>query len=513
VLGIDTGAKEIRIACVKKQGGRLLVTGWHHATLPDDSVDKDGTIINTSKVAAVISSLLREAQYRDRECILAFSGRGAVIQISSVPKMPLKELDEVVRGELEAIPSLAEEGFIFDYYTLSALSKAEAGKTKIVYAGISRKILDSYLVCCHEAGLKVVGIDLACLSLLNVVHPILNKAPAASGVVLIHDRATYTMIVEQGKIALMYSSNVGLYDLITPQNEIDQEKSLRLVREFERALKVYSIEFQTQPPTSIVLSWNSAVVPQLADVLSRQMEDIDVRPVDVSQEFTLQSLPPDQAQLSSADYAVAIGAAKRGFARVTHEAPLRKLQEYVPRPGYITKKVMQVGIVALVVVCCVASARMFFALGVNRINKKIQRTDREIAALDRNLQELYSVQKTHAQLKEKVAQQVIYMQELTRVPWPQLLSEVTKRLPERAWLDVFQARENGLLVLRGMTFSLDIVADFIRNLKGFSYFETVNLESTELRKVKHEEEEFSTVKFGLEISLYKKEAEDAEEQN
>jgi Tfp pilus assembly PilM family ATPase/Tfp pilus assembly protein PilN len=512
VLGIDTGSKEIRIACVKKQGGRLFLAGWHHAALPEDSIDKDGTIINTSKVAAVLSSLLKEANYRDRECILTFSGRGAVIQISSVPKMPLKEVDEVVRGELEAIPSLAEEGFIFDYYPLTALSKAEAGKIKIVYAGMSRKILDSYLICTHEAGLKVVGIDLACLSLLNVIHATLSRAPAACGVVLIHDRATYTMIVQQGRIALMYSSNVGLYDLITPQHEIDQEKCLRLVREFERALKVYSIEFQTQAPTSMVLSWNSHLVPQLADVLSRQMEDIEVRPVDVSHEFTFnRSIPPDQVQQLSADYAVAMGAARRGFFKVPHEAPLRKLQEYVPKPGYIVKKAMQVGIVALTVVCCIASARMFFALGVTRFNKKIQNVNQEIAAVDANLRGLYNIQKAHTQLKEKVAQQVLYMQELARVPWPQLLSEVTGRLPERAWLDVFQARENGPLVLRGMTFSLDIIADFIRNLKEFPYFETVNLESTELRKIKHEEEELSILKFGLEISLYRKEAEDAQE--
>lgn len=509
MIGIHFGYGAVNLVWVKKRGKQLFIQAVKTAPLSSECFDHYGNINNPAEVSVIISSLVKESGIKDDDCVLVLSGRGITLQQILFPPMPPREIDEAVRGELERIPYLAENGFVFDYSSLSYIAKSEGRKTKLILAGIPRILWQTHLSALKDAGLKVTGIDVGISSLLNAEFDNLKRSNDSRGLVFVQQGNTYILVLRNAQINFFYASNLGTSDFLGAGGKPDASGIERLAREIERALRAYQMQQAEYPLEEVSLVWNSEKFPEALNILSKSIEGINLKAL----EFTEGAYIVDEqaeAELKAGYplYASCIGAAKRGiFKKVSHELKFFKLQDFISSGAIFAKKLAKFFIISALILLAAGLVSGYFIFKKAQINNEVNKIQKEENSLELKLQELFGLKGDYENLREKLSRQVYFIKKLKRYPWSSLVSDITMNLPQKAWLTKFESGEaGGVLKLSGATLSLELISEFVRNLDISNKASNIELQSIDKRVIKTAGgEDTPILEFGLNVSLADKE--------
>ncbi|MBU4333087.1 MAG: hypothetical protein KKD07_01450, partial [Candidatus Omnitrophica bacterium] len=200
LLGVEVAEKVIRCIYFEKKGDvyHILKTGKfesnHDLNLPGSLTQ------NISKF------LEKELLFPDR-IFLTISSKDTVIHQVILPKMSPVEMEEVISGEIEKIPTFYNTSYesIYSSYRFKAESK------KVVIAAIPQKTLNFLLENIKKLNFNFKDVDIAPLNLKNILPVFFaqetspkTKIEQSRAILIVHDECSFLTIVEGEIYKLIY---------------------------------------------------------------------------------------------------------------------------------------------------------------------------------------------------------------------------------------------------------------------------------------------------------------------
>lgn len=294
VVGLSIGTSSIKIVELKRAGKSWKLLHFGVVQLPEDAiVNRD--IVNAIAVTDSIKTLTAQIKLQNKSVCTSLSGTSLIIKrmMLEVPKM--KELQDQVFWEAEQyLPFDISEGVI----DFQVLSRTKDFKTDILLIAVRRTILDSYMDCVSNAGLRPKIVDVDFFALQNLYEANYPSNPSeAVAIVDIGASALKFVVVHAGVPVFTKDSAIGGRNLTaeiqkhlslsfldaetlktgagtegsTPQEVSDliQVMGENFATEIKRAVDFYNASSSGAPVAYILLAGGSSKIPGL----SKTVED------------------------------------------------------------------------------------------------------------------------------------------------------------------------------------------------------------------------------------------------
>lgn len=183
VLGLDVGSSGIKLVQLGLGPSGYVLQAMALIPLPPDTIS-EGAIKDPPTVVTAIKEAVTKAGVKEKAAIIAVSGRELSVQKFQLPKVPLKERDNVIRFEAEQhIPFPIGEVY-FDYQIV-AETPEEAGTMDVMLVAAKQSKVNEYVAVVEGAGLNPVVVDLDSFALQNQFE--LNNPELTQDVVALID--------------------------------------------------------------------------------------------------------------------------------------------------------------------------------------------------------------------------------------------------------------------------------------------------------------------------------------
>ena len=192
---IEIAPERVSVAVVGERGGSLVVQAHAFEPLPPGAVVGSLTssnVHNRTVVAAALRIVLDRAGVRPRRAALVIPDVAAKVSLVRFDTVPARreDLDQLVRWQVKkASPFPIEEALV----TWTPAVRNTDGSGEFVVVSARRDIVAEYEAVCDEAKVYAGLVDLATLSIVNLILGG-SEVPAVDWLV-VHLRPNYTSIV------------------------------------------------------------------------------------------------------------------------------------------------------------------------------------------------------------------------------------------------------------------------------------------------------------------------------
>jgi type IV pilus assembly protein PilM len=160
VIGVDITNESIVISQLKRTKTGIEIEKLASANTPQNAI-RDGEIIDTESIAAVIQELIQINDITVSNAITTVSGQAVIIRTIQFPSMSVGELKEVVLHEAERYIPFPIEDVNIDFQILETIEVEGIAKVEVLLVAVQKKYINSYVETFMIAGLKLIGIDVA----------------------------------------------------------------------------------------------------------------------------------------------------------------------------------------------------------------------------------------------------------------------------------------------------------------------------------------------------------------
>jgi len=230
--GVSLGSSAIKIVELQRSSNSWQLLHFGIVQLPEDAIlNRD--IVNHLAVVDKMRALVSEIRLNQRSVCTSVSGNGVIIKRLNIEIENKNELDEQVSWEAEHYLPFDPSEVYLDY---SVVSESSAGVADVILVAVKQSLMDSYVGCIEDAGLKVEVLDIDFFALQNVYEA--NYTPQSGQAVCLVDigaASTKMVVVFNGIPIFTKESAIGG---MTLTREI--EKTLSLSYSDAEAIKVGS---------------------------------------------------------------------------------------------------------------------------------------------------------------------------------------------------------------------------------------------------------------------------------
>jgi type IV pilus assembly protein PilM len=274
---IEIAPERVSVAVVGERGGNLVVQAHASEALPPGVVVGSLTssnVHNPTVVAAALRTVLERAGVRPRRAALVIPDLAAKVSLVRFDAVPARreDLDQLVRWQVKkASPFPIEEALV----SWTPAVRNTDGSAEFVVVSARRDIVAEYEAVCDEAKVYAGLVDLATLSIVNLILGG-SEVPAVDWLV-VHLRPNYTSIViMRGEHVIFFRNRA----------EGDETSIADLVHQ---TAMYYQDRLQGQRFARIFLG-GSGRMGGAVDVARRNLEErlgVSVEPIDPSRGATL----------------------------------------------------------------------------------------------------------------------------------------------------------------------------------------------------------------------------------
>ena len=424
-----------------------------------------GNVSDEIKLTATLQKALRDNKIETRDVSVSLPTSEFIIRTFSMPLLAKEETAPAVEFEVRKyIPFKLEELF-FDYQ-VNQFTEGRQKKTKVLFVGVKRNVLERYIYIIQQAELKISCLEPHAFSLLRLFIAKRVLALGQTAVIIDTSLSEGTiMIVEQGLPQLIRDFKLNA----APSNGFTQDPDAEfshLLNEVRISLEYYR---RLNPKGNIqrIIFSSDDEVKQWSENLSKEMR-MPCTAVSAADVLGLkEKLEPGLL--------VACGAGLLDMVKTSLSVNLaRKRFKQEPR---ITKAMIEEAIPTQLIVKSVVVALILIGLLSSFNITKIINLGSQLSVLKRTSGEFGSL--SEEDLKSMIASyekkiQVIQQAASSNLVAPNIFA-VPLTLPEGAWLTSlsikFENPENKSINLRGIVYSadanteLDLVNKLILNLK------------------------------------------------
>lgn len=174
VVGLDIGSSHIRgIERVVDKNGDFVIKSVATIKLNEVAI-RHGEIIDEDVLVDSLKRLWKEGGFSTQEVLIGLNGDATITRVMVLPWE--KEFSKILPFVIEDQNiGITRAEYYMDHYTLNEFNVEErhgllsnlVRKKKILFTAIKKETVDQYVRVLKAAGLKVISIDLAALSLLR----------------------------------------------------------------------------------------------------------------------------------------------------------------------------------------------------------------------------------------------------------------------------------------------------------------------------------------------------------
>lgn len=322
-VGLSIGSSSIKVVELKKSGKNWKLLHFGVVQLPDEVI-VNREIQNQIAVADSIKTLISQIKLKNKSVCTSLSGTSVIIKRMQLDVPNKKNLQDEVFWEAEQYLPFDISEVVMDYQVLSRPSDA---KTDLILVAAKRTVLDAYMGCISDAGLKPTIVDTDFFALQTLFESNYQQKPTdAIAIVDIGASSLKLVVIFGGAPVFTKDSALGGRNLTveiqkhlslsfadaealktTPQPQgLPQEvsdlmhiMSENFATEIKRALDFYNASSTGASVTSVFLTGGSAKIPGLL----KTVEDIVGIPTQLVNPFNSISYDP---AVFTQDYVAAI---------------------------------------------------------------------------------------------------------------------------------------------------------------------------------------------------------------
>lgn len=295
-VGLSIGSSSIKLVELKKTGKTWKLIHFGLVHLPIDAI-VNREIINSIAVVESLKILLDQIKLKKKFVCTAMSGSAVIIKRMALDVPNMKELQDQVFWEAEQYIPFDVAEVVMDYHLLS---RGKDSQADVLLVAVKKSVLEGYMHCCDEAGLKarVVDVDFFALQhLWENNYPGKNDGEAVALIDL--GASSIKLVVVQNNIPIFTKdSNLGGLNLTreieknlnlsfsdaealklsaqtgtVPQevHDLMQIMCENFALDIRKTLDFYSASSIGAPVSSILLAGGSAKIPNLSAIIEERV--------------------------------------------------------------------------------------------------------------------------------------------------------------------------------------------------------------------------------------------------
>lgn len=144
ILGLDIGSSSIKWILYGKRGNKLILYDWGISKMPAGWV-RDGRMINSNGIASNVSDILKGLRSKVSKVSLSLSCPEMIIRTVYLPKLVPKEMEAVVKYEIEQLIPAGAGEYIADYRILGEEVREGAVQISLLIAAMPSAIVGEYM--------------------------------------------------------------------------------------------------------------------------------------------------------------------------------------------------------------------------------------------------------------------------------------------------------------------------------------------------------------------------------
>ncbi len=291
-VGLSIGSSSIKIVELKKTGKSWKLLHFGIVQLPEDVI-VNREIVNPVAVTESIKTLVSQIKLKNKMVCTSLSGTSLIIKRMTLEIPNIKELQEQIFWEAEQYLPFDVSEVVMDY---QVLSRSKDNKTDVILVAAKKVVLDSYIACIEDAGLKPKLVDVDFFALQNLYEANYPINPSEAVAIVDVGASAMKIVVVNGGIPVFtkdcsvgganltaeIQKNLGLsyVDAETlklgggPDGTIPQEVSdlmavmcENFATEIKRALDFYNASSSGAPVAYVLLGGGSSKIPGLSKVV------------------------------------------------------------------------------------------------------------------------------------------------------------------------------------------------------------------------------------------------------
>lgn len=461
ILALDIGASGLKMAefmPLKSGGVELVKFGVGSLDLDPQSEGDRGTFIVTT-----VREIMADRGIKPGPVLLSVSGQSVFSRFVKLPPVDKEKVDQIIRYEAQQNVPFPIEEVVWDYQLIAGAG----GEIDVMLAAVKAEIIEQLTDAIEQAGLEPDLVDVAPMALYNAVRYNYSDLPRCTLVVDIGARSTDLIFIEQGRVfsrSIPVAGNAITQQIMTefglsfpdaeelkkahafvafggayegPKSEVVDKvsKSVRSVMtrmhaEINRSINFYRSQQAGQPPSLILLTGGTSVIPY-TDTFLKDKLHVDVDYLNPFLNVAVsEKIEADEIGRTANLMGQVVGLALRKVLtcpieinlmppKVVEEKSFRKKQ-----PWFV---LAAVGAIFIVAVWCAYFIKMT-GLAKERLDKvqvvvnDLQGVEGALGQLESRVQDMKGKTGTLLQLGEKRSQ------------WLQILDQIHACMPSGVWL-------------------------------------------------------------------------------
>jgi Tfp pilus assembly PilM family ATPase len=462
-LGIYFGLNGLNIVetLSRKISGQYFMS----FTAGEEAAAAAGNVSNEIKLTAALQKALRDNKIDLQDAWVSLPTKDFIVRTFTMPFLPKEEAVPAVEFEVRKYIPFKLEDLIFDHQT-STIMEGKAKKSKILFVGIKRLILERYIYILQQAELKVSFLEPHVFSLMRLFLARKFFSLNQSVVLIENDSNEGTiMVVEQGIPQLIREFRFSEAPTNSFTSEADAEFS-RLLNEIRISIEYYRRQNPRGSVTRLIFSSGGELKKSAEDV-GRELripafhytpaETLEAK--DVAEYGALAAYGAGLAEVVKTP--IVLDLAKKRF------HPEAKITRDLLKEAFPVKEILKHGAIAVGLIVLLSSFGLIKISNLQAELSRLKRADAQVSNLsEQELKTMISSYEKKISIIKEVA---------VNSPVSPRIYSVPMLLPEGVWLSAllikFDTQDSGSITLRGVSFSpdanveLNLINKFILNLK------------------------------------------------
>ncbi len=295
-VGLSIGTSSIKLVELKKTGKTWKLLHFGIVQLPEDAI-VNREIINQITVVDSIRTLVSQIKLKNKNVCTALSGTSLIVKRMAVEVTSKKELQDQVFWEAEQYLPFDVQEVVMDY---DVVGETKDKKADVILVAVKGSVLESYIVCVEDAGLRAKLVDVDYFALQNLFeanYPV--RSTEAVAIVDIGASSLKIVVVHNGIPVFTKDSSMGgknltaeiqknlnlsYFDAETlkisgqggamPQevNELIHIMCENFATEIKRAVDFYNASSVGAPVSYVLLAGGSSKLPNLPRIVEERVQ-------------------------------------------------------------------------------------------------------------------------------------------------------------------------------------------------------------------------------------------------
>jgi len=324
-LEIDTGIA--RAVEVTGSSDRPRLINMAGVELSPGAVE-EGMVVQPREVGEALQELWSSGEIKHRRVLLGVANQAVLVRYSTIPKVPVDKLDNVIRFQAQESLPIPLESVVMDYLVIGEAEEEGRTVLELLLVAARRDMLDSFLEALSIAKLEPEDVDASTMAL---IHTLPGKAlDRTVAIVNIANGLSNILVSDQGRPRMARLVSFKLKDLADGLGCSLEEILSERVYQTSQALQSFDQWLDgviTETRSSLTYYQNQADVPELEAIIlngrgarlrgiARKLEAELELPVRIVNPFAPYSNADERNLgngIDAVEYAICAGLARRGL--------------------------------------------------------------------------------------------------------------------------------------------------------------------------------------------------------